>query len=272
MKRANVPLQRATIGKDDPEKSTQTVDRAIRILKALARSTPKKEYGVTEIADSLGLSKATVYRLLCALCEHRFVDKNPETQKYRLGWGIFEIGNRVPRANELQEVSRPEMVALCNAVHETINLSVRDGSDAIIIDKVDPDQLLRLGLEVGRREPLHATALGKVLLSECNEATLEAIYPQADLPPLTGNTLKTVSELERELASVRTRGYATDNEEFCLNVCCVGAPVRNYTGKVIAAMSVSGPANRLTPSRVEEVLPVLLAATRRISRVLGHQP
>ncbi|MEW6228195.1 MAG: IclR family transcriptional regulator [Bacillota bacterium] len=258
-------------GKDDFEKTTQTVDRAIRILEALAKGAHKKEFGVTEIADSLGLSKATVYRLLCALSEHQFVDKNPETQKYRLGWGIFEIGNKVPRANELQEVSRAEMVALCNVVHETINLAVRDGSDAIIIDKVDPDQLLRLGLEVGRREPLHATALGKVLLSECDEAALEAIYPQGDLPPLTKNTLSTVRGLKQELATVRANGYATDNEEFCPNVCCVAAPIRNYTGKIIAAMSVSGPAHRLTPYGMQEILPTLLATTQRISRVLGHR-
>lgn len=275
MKRTSHPFGQSCAETREPETATQTVDRAIRVLKVLAGSGHvgrKKEYGVTEIALHLGLPKATVYRLLCALAEHRFVDKNPETQKYRLGWGIFEIGNRVPSANELQEAARPQMINLCSAVRETINLAVRQGADAIIIDKVDPDQLLRLGLEVGRREPLHATALGKVLLSECDKSTLKAIYPGPELPRLTDNTLPTVNDLADELTRVRSAGYATDNEEFCQNVCCVAAPIRNFTGRIIAAMSVSGPAHRLDARRVQEVLPALLTATREISRVLGWQP
>lgn len=250
--------------------SVQSVDRALTILKALSASTPRKELGVSEIARNLGLSKATVYRLLCALAKHRFVERNNSSEKYRLSWGIFEIGNKVPGVTELKTVARPEMVRLCDLTSEIINLAVRDGTDAVLVDTVNAAQLLRLDLEAGRREPLHATALGRSLLCDCRMEDLLGIFGNEELPALTPHTVRTLAQFEKVLKEVKSTGYAIDNEEFSVGIRCAGSPIRNHSGAVVAAISISGPVHRFTEARVRDVLPAITAAARKVSCALGY--
>ncbi len=246
------------------------VDRTIRVLQYLGDDI-RDECGVTEISKGVGLPKATVYRILTALSIHRFVEKNAETGRYRLSWGIFEVGNKVPGVIHLKSVARPEMARLCQVTHETVNLAVRDGVDAVLIDKVDSDQLLRLDLEIGRREPLHATALGRVLLCEDTHESLLALFGGDTLRALTPRTVTTLSGLEASLAEVRARGYAVDNEEFAVNVRCVGAAIRDHAGHIVAAVSVSGPANQFSADVAQEAVSHVTGAAARISTALGFR-
>ncbi len=248
----------------------QAVDRAIRVLLYLASDEARGESGVSDIAKGTGLPKATVHRLLRAFSPHRFVEQNPETGKYRLSWGVFEVGNKVPGVIGLKMAARPEMASLCEISRETVNLAVRDGTDAVLIDKVDSNQLLRLELEIGRREPLHATALGKALLCEFGKDALAGVFGPEPWPAVTPSTIQTLAGFAAALEAVRRDGYATDNEEFSVNIRCVGAPIRNHTHRVIAAISVSGPAHRFPADRAKEVAPAVVQAAKNISKLLGH--
>ena len=253
-----------------PKAPIAVVDRTIQLLQHLGGSD-KGECGMTEVAHALGLPKATAYRILASLAAHRFVEKNPDTGRYRLSWGIFEVGNKVPGVIHLKSVARSEMARLSQLCHETVNLAVRSGTDAVLIDKIDSDQLLRLDLEVGRREPLHATALGKALLSDDSRESLEALFGRKDLLPLTPRTLTDLDDLAAALEEVSARGYSTDDEEFAPNVRCVGAPIRDHSARIVAALSVSGPANQFTLERSREVAPHVVSTAERISSALGFR-
>jgi IclR family KDG regulon transcriptional repressor len=249
--------------------SVQTVDRAMVILERLGGGRRPAERGISELARDLALGKSTVHRLLTTLAAHRFVERNPDTGKYRLGWGLFELGNRVPDLVSLQRACRPGMERLCEVSGETVNLAVRQGADAVIIEKVEPRDVLRVYLEVGRREPLHATALGKALLIEFVEEELARLYEGRPFECLTERTATSARELDGMLEVVRREGCAVDDEEFYLNLRCVGAPIYGHTGKVVAAVSISGPAQRLTMKRIPALKEVLIGAARDMSATLG---
>ncbi|WP_338833121.1 HTH-type transcriptional regulator XynR [Moorella humiferrea] len=253
----------------DVKYPVQTVERALEIIKILAQNGPEG-LGISEISRQLGLGKSTVHRLLNTLMAYHYVEQDVRNAKYRLGWALFEIGNIVPRQHRVDNFDINILQDLCAEYGETVNFGIRDGNRTIIITKVEPDVRLKANVNVGESEPLHATALGKVLISELDSNLLKSILGE-NLKSFTSNTITTLEELLVELKKVREQGYALDCEEYCYGLTCIAMPVRDFTGEIRAAVSVSGLTNRLNFNRIMEIKNGLEAAARRLSNYLGYK-
>ena len=243
------------------------VGRALGILENVEGSV--RGTGITELSRRLGLGKSTVHRLCATLEHHGYLTRDPGTGRYRLSLRVFQIGSHALDALDLPARAMPALEALGAATEETVHLAVLDGAEVIFIGKVESPRPLRLYSQVGRRCPAHCTAVGKVLLAYAGveQRALAAARP---LKRYTPKTLTSAVALERELDEVRRRGYAVDEEEFEDGIRCIAAPVRDYRGRVVAALSVSAPAGRLPRQRAASLVDQVLAASRRGSEALGH--
>lgn len=226
--------------------------------------------GITELSRRLGLGKSTVHRLCATLEHHGYLVRDPGTGRYRLSLRVFQIGSHALEALDLPARALPELERLGAATEETVHLAVLDGPDVIFIGKVESPRPLRLYSHVGRRCPAHCTAVGKVLLASVRPGQ-RALASARPLKRYTAKTITSAPALERELEEVRRRGYATDDEEFEEGIRCVAAPVRDYRGRVMAALSVSLPAGRLPRSRTAALVEQVLEAARRVSKELGYR-
>jgi IclR family acetate operon transcriptional repressor len=246
----------------------KSVRRAVAILRSFSLEEP--ELSVTHLSRLLDVHKSTASRLLSTLEMEGLVDRNPETWRYRLGVGLIELAGLVVLHADLRWVARPLLRKLADQMHETVNLAVRDGSEAINIEQVSPydRRVVNIGW-VGRRTPLHASSTGKVLLAYLPEAELGALL-QGPLTRFTEHTIADIQALRAELALVRQRGHATGLEELEVGLNAVAASVRDHTGQVIAAVSASGPSYRFSRQRIEEeAVAQVMACAEQVSRALG---
>jgi len=226
--------------------------------------------GITELSRRLGLGKSTVHRLCATLEHHGYLVRDPGTGRYRLSLRVFQIGSHALEALDLPARAMPALEALGAATEETVHLAVLDGAEVIFIGKVESPRPLRLYSQVGRRCPAHCTAVGKVLLAHAG-AEQRALLAARPLKRYTPKTITSPAGLERELDDVRRRGHAADEEEFEEGIRCVAAPVRDYRGRVVAALSVSAPAGRLPRARTASLVEQVLDTARRVSEELGHR-
>jgi DNA-binding IclR family transcriptional regulator len=248
----------------------QAIERAMSILNAF--SADEHELGVTELADRLGLHKSTVHRFMVNLDAAGMVERNPRTGRYRLGMRIFELGGLVKQRMNLWDEALPFLESLVRDTGETGHLAVLDAGEAIYIDRVEARRALRVPSAIGRGYPAHATNLGKVLLADLDAERLAEVVRERGLAAYTPHTIVDAAALDLELAHIRERGYAVDNEEYDEGLRCIGAPVRDHSGRVVAALGIGGPVTRITPARVDELATLVMAAAAGLSRRLGaHQ-
>lgn len=245
----------------------QVIDRAVALLQCFTLETPA--LGVGELSRSVGISKGTAHRLLAALQAHRLIDQDPETRRYRLGFGLFDLGSRVIARLDSVEAAHPYLQALVRETGETAHLAILDQGTAYYVAKVEGSRSLRMPSQVGRRNPIHCTAVGKVLAAYLPKDEVKDIVREHGLPRHTPNTITTLRRLTAELTIVRSAGYAVDKEEIELGLRCVAAPVRDYSGRVIAAISASGPVTRITDAALDSYAAQVRGAARSISRALG---
>ena len=246
----------------------RSVTNALSVLEAFSVERP--EQGVTELAHALGLGKSTVHRLLASLAARGYVRRNPETERYSLGLKAFEVGSRATGRGDLREQVAPSLQRLTAATKETVHLGVLDGWDVVYIDKIESHQPLQMFSRVGRRAPLHCTALGKALVSFQPEDALDR-FLRRRFRAYTPATLTDPREVRRELERVRAAGWALDNEEFAVGLRCVAAPVRDHTGAVVASLGMAGPAVRVADDRVPRLAGYVREAAAEASAALGFR-
>lgn len=247
----------------------QSVERALSILEALANGN-RKGLGVTRLAQKTGLHKSTVHRLIGTLLSKGYIEKDLESDNYKLGMKILLLGSAILDNMDLRTIARPYIQKLLNITKETVHLSVLDKYEAVYIDKFEsPDSRIRLNSQIGKRVPLHCTAVGKILLLGYGGEELQEYVERKGLNKFTKNTITTLEELNRELATVATNGYAIDDVEFEEGIRCVAAPIYDRTGNIIAALSVSGPVINVTTKRLPYIIEVLVAHAKEISYQLG---
>jgi IclR family acetate operon transcriptional repressor len=249
-----------------PYPGTQTVRRAVALLKAFSDEQP--EWGLSDLARAVGLNKTTTYRLLMALENEGMVTRGNQSEAYRLGPAAITLGGRALRANGLRATAHGELVALAQATNETVTLEVLAGHQVLILDEVFGSHVLGNTQSLGTRWPAHATSTGKVLLAHAPPAELDAVLA-AGLVSLTPQTLNNAEALRTTLDRVRAEGHAVAVEELEAGFVAVAAPVRNVTRAVVAAISVGGPSVRLPPDRLPALAEQVRAAAERISRRLG---
>jgi DNA-binding IclR family transcriptional regulator len=245
----------------------QSVDRAISVLEILARSGGA---GVSEVAAHIGVHKSTAFRLLAALEERGLVEQNHDRGRYQLGFGILRLASAIPARLDLVQQARPVLDDLASRLGETVNLAVLREHFVVNVDQARGTAAVAAQNWVGELTPLHATSSGKVLLAHLPEAQRAELLTRTGLPRLTTTTITSRQALERELAKVRTDGFATTFEELEEGLNAVAVPVCDHRATIVAAVSVSGPAYRLDKARIEELTPDLFAGGRRISERMGH--
>lgn len=247
------------------EKTTiQVIDRLVSLLDALSRY--QDPVSLKELAIVTGLHPSTAHRILNDLVTTRFVDR-ADGGNYRLGMRLLELGNVVKSRLNVREAAIEFMRTLHRQTQQTINLSVRQGDEIVYIDRAFSE---RSGMQVvraiGGRAPLHLTSTGKLFLSLDEPKAIRAYTTRTGLAGHNKNSITDLAKLEKELAEVRANGYARDNEELELGVRCMAAGIRDDSGKMIAGLSISAPADRLQ----EEWLKDLIATAEEISATLGY--
>jgi IclR family transcriptional regulator, acetate operon repressor len=244
----------------------QSVNRALRALELIAE---EGELGVTELGRRLGVHKATASRLVATLAERGLVERDPITEKHRLGFGLIRLAGAAMASLDLVRQARPILEELADATRETVNLGVLSGDAVVYIDQVTGTRSIVAVSWVGRRTPLHATSNGKVLLAAMDESDRDRVLGTA----LEGSTPQTIVDadvLRSQLDEIRTRGYAQTLEELEEGLNAVAAPVRRADGEVVAALSVSGPAFRMRPVDLPRIGRQVMDAATAISRRLGY--
>jgi IclR family transcriptional regulator, acetate operon repressor len=253
---------------DERESGTliQSVQRATRLLKAF--DSGPAELGVMELSRRVDLHKSTVSRLLATLESEGLIERVPETDKYRLGFMLMRLAGQVTHFGDVREAARPMLVELTERSRETVHLAVLDGDDVVNIEQISGPHLVREGNWVGRRTPLNCVANGKALLAFQPEATIARVLA-GPLPRYTERTIADPARLRRDLAQARERGYAQALGEIEEGLNAVAAPIRDAAGAVVAAVSVSGPAYRVTADRIPELGALVVGAAAKISARLG---
>jgi len=247
----------------------QSVDRAITVLELLGHLGSAS---VVQVAQELGVHKSTASRLLSALETRGMVVQNHERGKYQLGFGILRLAHAIPARLSLVTEARDEMRRLAEEHRETVNLAVlREGVAVNVAQEIGPTSL---GTHdwIGSLTPVHATSSGKVLLAALPSAERAELIKKVGLKSFTGRTITSRRQLERQLLDVAAQGYATALEELEIGINAIAVPVRDHLGTVVAAVSVSGPAFRLTEETMQAMRDDLKAAGLTISRRIGFDP
>lgn len=243
--------------------------KALSVLDLLARNG--REMSLGEIAKLSGLAKSTLHGLLATLKEFRYVEQQAEEGKYRLGVRLFEIGNVVANSWDVRRIAAPYIEGLVEEFEETVHLAVLDQGRVLYIDKRDSRRSIQIVSQVGARLPAHCSGVGKVLLAHLPMGEVRRIVAAQGLPSFTRNTITELGRLQEELERVRAQGHAVDNEEIMDGLRCIAAPVREHTGKVCAAISVSGPVARLDGVRFDQAVGLVTGTALEISAGLGFR-
>lgn len=254
-----------------PNNLVQTIERVSLILDILGQSP--QGISVRELSAKVALPKGTTHRLLSSLAYFDFVRQDGTNKNYHLGFKLVELGNLLINQLDFRNEARPIMLELAEKTGETIHLVIIDQDEALYIDKVSLNQTgLQMMSRVGSRIPLHSSSVGKVLAAHLDEDELDRILQTKGLPRRTKNTITNLLRFKKHLKDVKAKGYAIDDQENEKGIRCVAAPIRNENGMVIAAMSISGPAIRLTLKAIQDSLKDQVCETALdISRKVGFR-
>lgn len=244
----------------------QSVDRALNILEILAR---RRDAGVTEIGKELGVHKSTAFRLLAALETHGFVEQGEDRGSYRLGFAIVRLAGAITAQLDLTRQGRDACERLAVDLGDTVNLAILDGHRAVNISQSRGAAAVASHNWIGQQTPLHATSSGKVLLAFGPASVLAAVLT-APLERFTDSTVTEVAALAAELDRIRDAGWACTAEEYEIGLNAVAAPVRGADGAVVAALSVSGPAYRLSTESFPGIAKRVIEAADEVSGRMGH--
>lgn len=242
-----------------------TLIKGVLLLETLARS--ECPLGVTELAARLDMGKSGVHRLLQALVELRYVVRDETTSNYRASIRLWELGSAVLSHFDLRHVATPRMETLLEQTRETVHLSILDGDEVVYLHKLDSPQPVRAYSEIGGRAPAYCVATGKAMLAFESEVSLAALAQRLERHSV--NTTTDPGEFLREMRRIRTAGYAVNRGEWRETVCGIAAPIRDGGGQVIAAIGISGPAERIKPSAFKVLAEPVVAAAWDISAALS---
>jgi DNA-binding IclR family transcriptional regulator len=243
--------------------------RAGNVLKCLAEE--KTHLKISEVARKLQLDRSTAYRILLSLEKCGLVHKDDHTKAYTLGMAAFEIGNVYINQMDYIQVSKPVMAELAKKVRQTVHLAVLSGSEVVYVDKADSPRSLSVMYKIGQKAPLYCTALGKVLLAYQPEGHRNRIVDRIDFRRFTSNTILSKKKLLKELVKIRHQGYAVDFREYEDGVECIAAPILNHRGEIVAAMSYSGPQQKIDTPQEKLFVNHVVNAAARISKRLGYK-
>lgn len=240
--------------------TVRAVERALDILLCF---TDEPDLSLTEIAVRVSLHKSTVHRLLASLEGKGFILRDFATDKYRLGFRIWELSANMVHSDDPAMILLPDMERLRDQLDETISLYVCDGLERVRVQAVESNQAIRRVAPIGARLPLYVGASSKILVAFADPQLLESLLKADNLPTAMERTV-----FLRQLAEAKELGYATSVEERELGTAAVAVPIYNQAQQLVASLAVSGPSNRLTLAKMKEHAPVLIEAARRMGKML----
>jgi IclR family transcriptional regulator, KDG regulon repressor len=255
-----------------PNNLVQTIERISAILDLVGQNP--KGVSIREVSAQLDLPKGTVHRLLSSLIYVGYIRQDAVSRSYFLGLKLLDLGGLVASQLDLRKIAAPLLRALADETRETVHMVVWDQGEVVYIEKVEPltDMGgLRMASRIGSRNPAHSCAVGKIFLSYLSPDDLEDFISAKGLPARTSNTITDGVALKQELKTIREQGYALDNEENEKGIRCIGAATLDESGTPVAAISVSGPAFRVTKKIAQEILRRRVVETAaEISQRLGY--
>ncbi len=256
----------------DVDQQPDSVSSVLKVFGILQALGDRRELGITELSQHVMMSKSTVYRFLQTMKSLGYVDQEGESEKYSLTLKLFELGAKALQNVDLIRSADIQMREISRQTRETIHLGALDQDGIVYIHKIDSMYNLRMHSRIGRRNPLHSTAIGKVLLAWSENSDVEALLAELQFTRSTDNTLMDAPGLLIALAQVKQQGYGEDIEEQELGLRCIAVPVFDRFGVVIAGLSISFPTLRFTDQGRENYITLLHTAARNISGQLGfHQ-
>lgn len=249
--------------------NSSSLRRALSILFQLGDdTTPPEGLALNELTEALGLNRSTLLRLIAPLAETQLVERDPGTGRYRLGSRNAHLGQVFLERLDRRRVAHEVLLDLVRQSGETAHLVNAELPEVVYIDKIDSNRSVRMHSRIGNRMPAYSTSVGKAILAHADEAAVERVIA-AGMPARTPTTITTPEALRADLALIRARGYALDDSENEPDIRCVAAPLFDHAGEVTSAISISGPATRVTPEREAELGRLVVAAADDISRRLG---
>ena len=248
----------------------QVLQRAMRVLDSFDHEHP--EMGVAELARKLDLPKPTVYRILATLESGRFVQQNPNNEKYHLGFQLAKLGLLALDQISLQREALPFMRVLVEECQETVDLAVFDNGGMVYLEVLESPQPVKIAARAGRRLPVHCTSSGKAYLAFVSAEKLEEILGSLNLDTYTTCTIQDLSALRDDLRLTRERGYAVSEGEFEDGISAVAAPVMDTHGRVLAVIAVAGPTYRLPQDRIDQIGQAVKRVTHELSQHLQVRP
>ena len=249
--------------------TVKSVKKIFMILEELAKNGGKMK--LKDLSKNLGFPPSTTHRLLNTLTELGYVDQDPQSSDYSLGVKILSLAASSLSGIDLGNVAFNYLGNLRDKTGETANLAIVDGFESLYIQKAESRATVRVFSLIGKRAPLHATGVGKIMLADKPWKDVEEILDTTGLAKITKYTITTKEEMKEELKKINERGYAYDNEECELGAFCVAAPIRDYTGNVIASMSVSMPTNRFSKVTRDKLIKEVLTESTKLSKKLGYE-
>ena len=246
----------------------QSVTNALNLLEQFKRD--RDELGVTELSNRLGLHKNKIFRLLATLETKGYIEQNKATENYRLGLKNLELGQAFIKQLGLVRPLKPFLKEIVEECNEMAYIAIIRQNSVVCLDVEESNQAVKVTNDVGLRLPIHCTAIGKAQIAYATEEELEKLGILDNMERFTPNTIVNKVEFIKQIKEVARRGYALDDEEYNPGVKCVAVPIKDYTGRVVGGISVSGPSYRMTDKLLKEkIIPVVTEVGKKASKRLG---
>lgn len=253
----------------NPTKANQSVEKVLQIIETLADGGEPMR--LIEIAGRVHMPSSTVLRMLNSLIEHGYAYQEEKSPRYGLTLRFAQIGNRVLERFDIRNIVHPYLGKLVQKSGETACLAVEQDMHVVYLDVVEnPNGVMKIRQAIGKSAPMHATGCGKLMLAQYSHEKLEKYVEQNGLPSFTSYTITSLPALEKALDSVRTQGFALDDQECEIGVRCVAMPLLGYQQKLLAAICLTGPIYRMSYQYIEEVREMLQEATTEINKQLQY--
>lgn len=255
------------MGEDNSNYTIKSVERAFKVLESLKE---ERELGVAELSRKVDLPKSTIYYILATLSKLNYIKKN-NNNKYSLGLKSLELGTVMLNKMTLRSIAKPYLMELVEESSETVHLVILDNYQVVYIDKIEGNEAIQISSHIGARLPSYCTGVGKAMLAYLDEKKLDEYLKNNKLKKHTKNTITDPSELKEELKEIKNKGYSIDNQEFNKGLKCFAAPIMDYSGEVIAAISISGPIDRITDKNENDnLINMIIRTAEKISHNMGY--
>lgn len=249
-------------------KYIKSIVKAANVINLLAdKGTPMS---LTAMSRELDISKSTLHGIVSTLVEVRFLAQDFETGYYRLGVRLFEIGSIISNQWNERKIAYPIIQQIVAEIGETVHMAVLDDFEVLYINKQESSDSIRIVTDIGVKQPAHCTGLGKALLSGMNRRELQYVARKKGLKKYTDSTITELDALAEEMARIRDRGWAVDEQEYIDGLRCVAVPIYDHSGKIAAALSISGPVSRMRDEKFRQCIASLTKAAADISAQMGY--